>query len=62
MNKRLCKSDNKILLGVCGGIAEYFDADPTLVRLAVTAMACFDPSFVPVYLLVSLILPNKENI
>lgn len=62
MNKRLCKSDNKILLGVCGGIAEYFDADPTLVRLAVTAMIGLDPSFIPVYLLVSLILPNKENI
>lgn len=62
MNKRLCKSDNKILLGVCGGIAEYFDADPTMVRLAVTAMAGFEPAFIPVYLLISLILPNKENI
>ena len=62
MNKRLCKSDNKILLGVCGGIAEYFDADPTMVRLAVAAMICLDLSFLPVYLLISLILPNKENI
>lgn len=62
MNKRLCKSDNKILLGVCGGIAEYFDADPTMIRLAVALMACFDLSFIPVYLLISLILPNKENI
>ena len=62
MNKRLCKSDNKILLGVCGGIAEYFDADPTMVRLAVAAMIGLDLSFLPVYLLISLILPNKENI
>lgn len=62
MNKRLCKSDNKIICGVCGGIAEYFDADPTLVRLVVIAMACFDFSFIPIYLLISLILPNKENI
>ena len=62
MNKRLCKSDNKILLGVCGGIAEYFDADPTMVRLAVAAMIGLDLSFLPVYLLVSLILTNKENI
>ena len=62
MNKRLCKSDNKMICGVCGGIAEYFDADPTMIRLAVTAMACFDLSFIPIYLLVSLILPNKENI
>ena len=62
MNKRLCKSDNKMICGVCGGIAEYFDADPTMVRLVVAAMACLDLSFIPVYLLVSLILPNKENI
>lgn len=34
-NKRLYKSSaNYMLCGVCGGIAEYFDIDPTLVRLA----------------------------
>ena len=33
-NKRLYKSSvNRMLCGVCGGIAEYFDIDPTLVRL-----------------------------
>ena len=62
MNKRLCKSNNKMICGVCSGIAEYFDADPTMVRLAVIAMACLDLSFIPIYLLISLILPNKENI
>ncbi|MBO5702310.1 MAG: PspC domain-containing protein [Clostridia bacterium] len=35
MDKRLYKSiSNKKLCGVCGGIAEYFGIDPTLVRLA----------------------------
>ena len=34
MNKRLYKSrEDKMIDGVCGGIAEYFDIDPTLVRL-----------------------------
>ena len=51
-----------MICGVCSGIAEYFDADPTMVRLAVIAMACLDLSFIPIYLLISLILPNKENI
>ena len=33
-NKKLYKSSvNRMLCGVCGGIAEYFDIDPTLVRL-----------------------------
>ena len=37
MKKRLCKIEQgKKLDGVCGGIAEYFDIDPTLVRLAWT--------------------------
>lgn len=35
MKKRLYKTEQgKKLDGVCGGIAEYFDIDPTLVRLA----------------------------
>ena len=34
MNKRLYRSNtNKMVAGVCGGIAEYFRVDPTLVRL-----------------------------
>ena len=34
MSKKLYKSnDNKMIDGVCGGIAEYFDIDPTMVRL-----------------------------
>lgn len=34
MNKRLYKSNrNKMLDGVCAGVAKYFNIDPTLVRL-----------------------------
>ena len=34
MDKRLYKSnENRMIDGVCGGIAEYFNMDPTLVRL-----------------------------
>ncbi len=31
--KKLYKSENRKIFGVCGGIAEYFNIDPTLVRL-----------------------------
>ena len=41
MNKRLCRSvSNRMLSGVCGGIGEYFDIDPTLVRLAWAIFTC----------------------
>ena len=33
MSKRLYKSREKKLAGVCGGIAEYFDIDPTIIRI-----------------------------
>ena len=40
-NKRLYKSTvNCMLCGVCGGIAEYFDIDPTLVSLAWVILTC----------------------
>ena len=35
MDRRLYRSDsNKMIAGVCGGIGEYFNIDPTLIRLA----------------------------
>jgi len=37
--KRLYKSRNKMLCGVCGGVAEYFSVDPTLIRLAVVFLS-----------------------
>ena len=34
MNKRLYKSKTDVMIcGVCGGLAEYFEVDPTIVRL-----------------------------
>ena len=38
--KRLCKArGQRMVCGVCGGIAEYFNVDPTLVRLAFLLLA-----------------------
>lgn len=47
MTKRLYRSQkNKVLAGVCGGIGEYFDVDPVLIRL-VYLMATVFTGFVP---------------
>lgn len=61
MKKRLMKSrrDRKIC-GVCGGLAEYFDVDSTLVRLGVVLFACLYGSGLWIYLLAALIMPNEE--
>lgn len=39
MKKYLCKSPNKKICGVCAGIADYFNIDPTLVRLLAVLLA-----------------------
>ena len=62
MEKKLTKSPNKKIAGVCGGIADYFDIDPTLVRVAYTLIACFTaiiPSIVA-YISLCLIMPNND--
>lgn len=63
MKKRLFRSEtNKMIWGVCGGIAEYFDLDPTLVRLlwaALTVLTAVIPGVV-IYILALLIMPVKR--
>ncbi|PKM68852.1 MAG: hypothetical protein CVU95_01860 [Firmicutes bacterium HGW-Firmicutes-2] len=61
MNKRLYRSNkNKVLAGVCGGIAEYFKIDVTIVRLIVVLLAF--PSFGITffgYIIGALIIPER---
>ena len=62
MNKRLTKSYDKFLCGVCGGIAEYFDVDPTLVRIGYAALSIFSVGFpgLLLYIIMAIVMPNKE--
>lgn len=64
MTKKLYKTEGscKMLCGVCGGIAEYFDIDPTLVRVAwVIAVFCLSLGFWA-YWICALIMPKKSDI
>lgn len=60
MAKRIFKSRNKVLFGVCGGIAEFFNIDPTIVRILmlVLVFAGFG-SGVPIYIVAALIMPER---
>ena len=61
--KSLYKSTtNKMICGVCGGIAEYFNIDPTLVRLAAVALPLF--SFgtpIVAYIVAAIIIPTPDQ-
>ena len=59
MAKRLYKSSsNKVISGVCGGIAEYFDIDPTLVRVAWIIFCAMGGSGFLAYLIAAIIIPE----
>ena len=59
MSKKLYKSNtNKMLEGVCGGIAEYFGVDPTIVRLAWVVFFALGGSGIQAYIIAAIIIPS----
>ena len=61
---RRSRTDRQIA-GVCGGMAEYFDTDPTLVRLIWVVLSIFGGAVIGgviAYLLAWLIIPNAEPV
>ena len=61
--RRLTRSaTDKRIAGVCGGVGEYFDLDPTLVRVAFVVAALFGPGLL-LYVVLWIVLPKggSEN-
>ena len=62
MNKKLYKSSkNKIIGGVCGGIAEYFNIDPVIIRLIWIVLAIANSAFLILYLIGLVLIPKKND-
>ncbi|MDA0269447.1 MAG: PspC domain-containing protein [Chloroflexi bacterium] len=61
--RRLLRSQDRKIAGVCGGIAEYLDVDPTLVRLgvAVLALLSFLGPIVLAYGLLWIVVPESDG-
>jgi len=61
---RLTKSRfNKKISGVCGGLAEYFNIDPTLVRIVFVAGTIFSSgTFILLYIALALILDKPDDL
>lgn len=56
--KRLYRSrQERMICGVCGGIADYFNVDPTLIRLAFVLFG-FTGSGVLAYIIAAIIIPD----
>ena len=52
-------TENKMLAGVCSGIAEYFDIDPTLVRLGWVLFSLLGGSGLLAYIIAAIIIPER---
>ena len=59
--KRLYKSNNKKICGVCAGIAEYFDVDPTLVRLLWAAITLAGGCGIIIYIVAALVMDDDPS-
>lgn len=61
--KRLYRSESsRMLCGVCAGIAEYFNLDPTLIRLAWALFCVLGGSGVLAYILAAIIIPPESRV
>lgn len=61
-SKKLYKSNsNKIICGVCGGIGEYFNIDPTIVRLIFIILFCGAGSGLLAYIIAAIIIPEQPK-
>ncbi len=62
MKKKLYKSNtDKKLDGVCAGIGEYFDIDPTLVRLGWVLGTIFVGAGLIAYIVAAIVMPRKPT-
>ena len=62
MNKRLYKSRNdKMLDGVCAGVAEYLNVDPTEIRLAWVVFTALGGAGILAYIVCAIIFPRKPE-
>ena len=60
--KRLYRSNrDKMLAGVCGGLAEYFDIDPTLVRIAWVFFTFLGGSGILLYIIALIVIPARPD-
>ena len=60
-NKKLFRSNDRVIGGVCGGLAEYFDFDPVLVRVAYAFLTLFT-AFCGLlfYIVLWIVMPEKR--
>ena len=61
MEKKLYRSNDRRIFGVCGGVAEYFGWDPTLIRVLWAVFAVSGGIGLPLYIILTFIMDNRPD-
>ena len=61
MAKRLYKSSDRKVCGVCGGIADYFDIEPTIVRLIWVVFTLAGGSGILAYIIAAIVMDDEPG-
>ena len=61
MEKKIYKSNDRKICGVCGGLAEFFGIDPTIVRLVYAILALTYGSGLLIYIIAAIIMDDKPD-
>jgi phage shock protein C len=63
MNKRLFRSKtNRQIAGVCGGLAEYFNVDPTIVRVLFVIGTLLGGPGLILYIILAVVVPDEATL
>ncbi|HLR60864.1 MAG TPA: PspC domain-containing protein [Lentibacillus sp.] len=63
MNKRLYRSTSeRMIKGICGGLAEYFNIDPTIIRLLFVALAFAGGASIYAYIIGIFVIPSDREV
>ncbi len=61
MKKRLMRSQDKLIFGVCAGLADYMNVDPVVVRLLMVLFALMTGYGILIYLLLAILMPTNDE-
>ena len=62
MQKKLYRArEGRVLVGVCTGIADYFNVDPVLIRLGWIIFCCLGGSGILAYLVAAVLIPEEPE-
>ena len=60
IQKRITRSRDKMIAGVCSGIGNYLDVDPTIIRIAFVLLAFAGGAAILAYVIMWVIIPEDK--